>query len=110
MPYFEILEKWIYKGVIVDPYSEVRHSYWREFAAVHSQSIQFIVLINTVALCYLFKIFIFCLFHQFLVEEHSALRKEKLQQDYNDAYPLSAFLEIPPPPNYCGHCTAKSNK
>ena len=23
VPYFEILEKWIYKGIISDPYSEV---------------------------------------------------------------------------------------
>ena len=23
VPYFEILEKWIYKGIIVDPYCEV---------------------------------------------------------------------------------------
>ncbi|XP_022084041.1 gamma-tubulin complex component 2-like [Acanthaster planci] len=43
-PYFEILEKWIYKGIIKDPYCE------------------------------------------FMIEEHEALRKEKLQQEYNDAY------------------------
>ena len=44
VPYFEILEKWIYKGIIVDPYCE------------------------------------------FLVEENAAFDKEKLQEDYNDAY------------------------
>ena len=27
VPYFEILEKWIYKGRINDPYSEVRQLY-----------------------------------------------------------------------------------
>uniref|UniRef100_A0A8W4FHT6 Gamma-tubulin complex component n=1 Tax=Sus scrofa TaxID=9823 RepID=A0A8W4FHT6_PIG len=42
-PYFEILEKWIYRGIIDDPYSE------------------------------------------FMVEEHE-LRKEKIQEDYNDKY------------------------
>lgn len=26
VPYFEILEKWIYKGIIVDPYAEVRYA------------------------------------------------------------------------------------
>ncbi|XP_076078123.1 gamma-tubulin complex component 2-like isoform X5 [Mytilus galloprovincialis] len=44
VPYFEILEKWIYKGIIKDPYSE------------------------------------------FLVEENETIQKEKLQEDYNDAY------------------------
>ncbi|XP_041354765.1 gamma-tubulin complex component 2-like isoform X2 [Gigantopelta aegis] len=44
VPYFEILEKWIYKGIISDPYSE------------------------------------------FLVEENETIQKEKLQEDYNDAY------------------------
>nr|KAF6425914.1 tubulin gamma complex associated protein 2 [Molossus molossus] len=43
VPYFEILEKWIYRGIINDPYSE------------------------------------------FMVEEHE-LRKEKIQEDYNDRY------------------------
>ncbi|XP_057590740.1 gamma-tubulin complex component 2 isoform X2 [Hippopotamus amphibius kiboko] len=43
VPYFEILEKWIYRGIIDDPYSE------------------------------------------FMVEEHE-LRKEKIQEDYNDQY------------------------
>ncbi|XP_071785890.1 gamma-tubulin complex component 2-like [Asterias amurensis] len=43
-PYFEVLEKWIYKGIIKDPYCE------------------------------------------FMIEEHEAYRKEKLQQEYNDAY------------------------
>ncbi|XP_025774057.1 gamma-tubulin complex component 2 [Puma concolor] len=43
VPYFEILEKWIYRGIINDPYSE------------------------------------------FMVEEHE-LRKEKIQEDYNDKY------------------------
>ncbi|KAM5241151.1 gamma-tubulin complex component 2 isoform 2-T4 [Hipposideros larvatus] len=43
VPYFEILEKWIYRGTINDPYSE------------------------------------------FMVEEHE-LRKEKIQEDYNDKY------------------------
>ncbi|KAG5196152.1 hypothetical protein R6Z07M_018064 [Ovis aries] len=43
VPYFEILEKWIYRGIIDDPYSE------------------------------------------FMVEEHE-LRKEKIQEDYNDKY------------------------
>lgn len=44
VPYFEILEKWIYKGIIKDPYCE------------------------------------------FLVEENETIQKEKLQEDYNDAY------------------------
>ncbi|KAK2180083.1 hypothetical protein NP493_457g05005 [Ridgeia piscesae] len=44
VPYFEILEKWIYKGLIQDPYSE------------------------------------------FLIEENESFQKEKLQEDYNDAY------------------------
>lgn len=44
VPYFEMLEKWIYKGIILDPYSE------------------------------------------FLVEENDAFQKEKLQEDFNDAY------------------------
>ncbi|XP_064628663.1 gamma-tubulin complex component 2-like isoform X2 [Lineus longissimus] len=44
VPYFEIMEKWIYKGIISDPYSE------------------------------------------FLVEENQSLIREKLQEDYNDAY------------------------
>ncbi|XP_067565049.1 gamma-tubulin complex component 2 isoform X3 [Pseudorca crassidens] len=43
VPYFEILEKWIYRGIIDDPYSE------------------------------------------FMVEERE-LRKEKIQEDYNDRY------------------------
>ncbi|XP_068817319.1 gamma-tubulin complex component 2 isoform X1 [Capricornis sumatraensis] len=43
VPYFEILEKWIYRGIIDDPYSE------------------------------------------FMVEERE-LRKEKIQEDYNDKY------------------------
>ncbi|XP_074643157.1 gamma-tubulin complex component 2-like [Tubulanus polymorphus] len=43
-PYFDVLEKWIYKGIISDPYSE------------------------------------------FLVEEDENFSKEKLQEDYNDAY------------------------
>ncbi|XP_011944234.1 PREDICTED: gamma-tubulin complex component 2 isoform X1 [Cercocebus atys] len=42
-PYFEVLEKWIYRGIIHDPYSE------------------------------------------FMVEEHE-LRKERIQEDYNDKY------------------------
>ncbi|XP_037352345.1 gamma-tubulin complex component 2 [Talpa occidentalis] len=42
-PYFEMLERWIYRGIINDPYSE------------------------------------------FMVEEHE-LRKEKIQEDYNDKY------------------------
>ncbi|XP_053306596.1 gamma-tubulin complex component 2 [Spea bombifrons] len=42
-PYFEILERWIYRGIINDPYSE------------------------------------------FMVEEHE-LKKEKIQEDYNDKY------------------------
>jgi len=25
VPYFEMLEKWIYKGIIQDPYAEVTH-------------------------------------------------------------------------------------
>jgi len=25
VPYFEMLEKWIYKGIIQDPYAEVRN-------------------------------------------------------------------------------------
>ncbi|CAL1527204.1 unnamed protein product [Lymnaea stagnalis] len=44
VPYMEILEKWIYRGIIMDPYSE------------------------------------------FLVEENATINKEKLQEDYNDAY------------------------
>lgn len=44
VPYFEILEKWIYKGIIRDPYSE------------------------------------------FLVEENEKIQKEKLLEEYNDAY------------------------
>uniref|UniRef100_A0A2C9LH46 Gamma-tubulin complex component n=1 Tax=Biomphalaria glabrata TaxID=6526 RepID=A0A2C9LH46_BIOGL len=44
VPYMEILEKWIYRGIITDPYSE------------------------------------------FLVEENETINKEKLQEDYNDAY------------------------
>lgn len=43
-PYFELLEKWIFKGVINDPYCE------------------------------------------FMIEEHESMLKEKIQQDYNDAY------------------------
>uniref|UniRef100_A0A8C5Q8W7 Gamma-tubulin complex component n=1 Tax=Leptobrachium leishanense TaxID=445787 RepID=A0A8C5Q8W7_9ANUR len=42
-PYFDILERWIYRGIINDPYSE------------------------------------------FMVEEHE-LKKEKIQEDYNDKY------------------------
>ncbi|CAG5121559.1 unnamed protein product, partial [Candidula unifasciata] len=44
VPYMEIVEKWIYRGIIVDPYSE------------------------------------------FLVEENQKINKEKLQEDYNDAF------------------------
>ncbi|XP_014667456.1 PREDICTED: gamma-tubulin complex component 2-like [Priapulus caudatus] len=44
VPYFDMLEKWIYKGVIRDPYDE------------------------------------------FAVEEHESVQREKLQEDYNDAY------------------------
>ncbi|XP_059166589.1 gamma-tubulin complex component 2-like isoform X2 [Physella acuta] len=44
VPYMEIVEKWIYRGIILDPYSE------------------------------------------FLVEENQTINKEKLQEDYNDAY------------------------
>ncbi|XP_025097324.1 gamma-tubulin complex component 2-like [Pomacea canaliculata] len=44
IPYFEILEKWIFKGVIRDPFSE------------------------------------------FLVEENEKIQKEKLLEEYNDAY------------------------
>lgn len=44
VPYFDILEQWIYKGIISDPYSE------------------------------------------FLVAEHGSIQKEKVTEDYNDAY------------------------
>ncbi|XP_013411271.1 gamma-tubulin complex component 2 [Lingula anatina] len=44
VPYLEILEKWIYKGIVCDPYAE------------------------------------------FLVEENETMSKEKLQEDFNDAY------------------------
>lgn len=44
VPYFDILEQWIYKGIISDPYSE------------------------------------------FLVAEHGSVQKEKVTEDYNDAY------------------------
>lgn len=44
LPYFQILEKWIYKGIILDLYDE------------------------------------------FLIEEDEAFKKEKLAQDFNDAY------------------------
>lgn len=43
-PYFEILEKWIYTGVISDPYRE------------------------------------------FMIEEHEVIRKDRLHEEYNDAY------------------------
>ncbi|XP_008821394.1 gamma-tubulin complex component 2 isoform X2 [Nannospalax galili] len=51
-PYFEILEKWIYRGIIHDPYSE------------------------------------------FMVEEHE-LRKEKIQEDYNDKYWDQRYTVLP---------------
>lgn len=43
-PYFETLEKWIYRGVITDPYQE------------------------------------------FMIEEHELYRKDRLHEEYNDAY------------------------
>ncbi|KAM9197387.1 gamma-tubulin complex component 2 isoform 3-T5 [Dugong dugon] len=52
-PYFEILEKWIYRGIIDDPYSE------------------------------------------FMVEEHE-LRKEKIQEDYNDKYWDQRYTVVQP--------------
>uniref|UniRef100_A0A8C5UXL7 Gamma-tubulin complex component n=1 Tax=Microcebus murinus TaxID=30608 RepID=A0A8C5UXL7_MICMU len=52
-PYFEVLEKWIYRGVIHDPYSE------------------------------------------FMVEEHE-LRKEKIQEDYNDKYWDQRYTVVQP--------------
>ncbi|XP_036684348.1 gamma-tubulin complex component 2 isoform X1 [Balaenoptera musculus] len=52
VPYFEILEKWIYRGIIDDPYSE------------------------------------------FMVEEHE-LRKEKIQEDYNDKYWDQRYTVVP---------------
>ncbi|KAK2144922.1 hypothetical protein LSH36_719g00006 [Paralvinella palmiformis] len=30
VPYFEILEKWMFKGIIVDPYCEYIRSYWEQ--------------------------------------------------------------------------------
>ncbi|XP_075390626.1 gamma-tubulin complex component 2 [Tenrec ecaudatus] len=53
VPYFEILEKWIYRGIIDDPYSE------------------------------------------FMVEEHE-LRKEKIQEDYNDKYWDQRYTVVQP--------------
>ncbi|GFN75493.1 gamma-tubulin complex component [Plakobranchus ocellatus] len=51
-PYMDLVEKWIYRGIIVDPYSE------------------------------------------FMVEENELFNKEKLQEEYNDAYPfLCVFQE-----------------
>ncbi|KAM4852161.1 gamma-tubulin complex component 2 [Thomomys bottae] len=52
IPYFEVLEKWIYRGIIHDPYSE------------------------------------------FMVEEHE-LRKEKIQEDYNDKYWDQRYTVVP---------------
>ncbi|XP_004579789.1 gamma-tubulin complex component 2 isoform X1 [Ochotona princeps] len=52
VPYFEVLEKWIYRGIINDPYSE------------------------------------------FMVEEHE-LRKEKIQEDYNDRYWDQRYTVVP---------------
>ncbi|XP_069867481.1 gamma-tubulin complex component 2 isoform X2 [Dipodomys merriami] len=52
VPYFEVLEKWIYRGIIHDPYSE------------------------------------------FMVEEHE-LRKEKIQEDYNDKYWDQRYTVVP---------------
>lgn len=51
-PYFEVLERWIYRGIIHDPYSE------------------------------------------FMVEEHE-LRKEKIQEDYNDRYWDQRYTIVP---------------
>ncbi|GFR65977.1 gamma-tubulin complex component [Elysia marginata] len=50
-PYMELVGKWIYRGIIVDPYAE------------------------------------------FMVEENEAFNKEKLQEEYNDAYPFIIFRE-----------------
>nr|XP_031529851.1 gamma-tubulin complex component 2 isoform X1 [Vicugna pacos] len=86
VPYFEILEKWIYRGVINDPYSEVGRSTspcsreipaprpgWTAASAVllgcaQPRSQQAPVLCS-----------------EFMVEEHE-LQKEKIQEDYNDKY------------------------
>lgn len=35
IPYMEILEKWVYKGIICDPYEEVRSSSVTMFAIPH---------------------------------------------------------------------------
>ena len=34
------------------------------------------------------NILLYILYFQFLVEENDKFQKEKLQEDYNDAYPL----------------------
>ena len=35
---------------------------------------------------------LFLFFFQFLVEENEKFQKEKLQEDYNDAYPLKFYI------------------
>ncbi|XP_032346484.1 gamma-tubulin complex component 2 isoform X1 [Camelus ferus] len=86
VPYFEILEKWIYRGVINDPYSEVGRSTSprsREIPAPRpGWTAASAVLLGRVqprsqqapVLC-----------SEFMVEEHE-LQKEKIQEDYNDKY------------------------
>ena len=49
MPYFEILEKWIYKGIICDPYSEVRTHRDTEILPVH---VTRLLVLNILPLCW----------------------------------------------------------
>ena len=71
VPYFDILEQWIYKGIISDPYSEVIKEY------------------KNVVFHFSYKSFLSTFFLvQFLVAEHGSVQKEKVTEDYNDAYPL----------------------
>ena len=72
VPYFDILEQWIYKGIISDPYSEVRSL----------KIMLFVILVTSL----FYQCFI--LLFQFLVAEHGSVQKEKVTEDYNDAYPL----------------------
>ncbi|XP_051959135.1 gamma-tubulin complex component 2-like isoform X3 [Xyrauchen texanus] len=67
VPYFEILEKWIYRGIIKDPYRSIP-----EFELRLQTECRIGIGISTKS-------------SEFMVEEHE-LQKEKIQEDYNDKY------------------------
>lgn len=67
MPYMQILEKWVYKGVICDPYQEVSTVIRADLYTPH---------ITYSRLC----------IYQFFVEDNELVQREELPVDYSADY------------------------